>query len=84
MITGAQIRMGRGYLKWSVKDLHEKSGVGVSTIQRMEEVDDVPNAHGRNLDIIKKTLEAEGIRFIGDKEASLDGGPGVRLKVSGD
>ena len=79
MLTGAQIRMARGHLKWSVRDLHKKSGVGVSTIQRMEEVDGVPNAHGRNLEVIKNTLEAAGVRFIGDKEASLDGGPGVRL-----
>ena len=71
--------MARGHLKWSVQDLHKKSGVGTSTIKRMEKDDGVPNAQGKNLELIQKTLEAAGVRFIGDKEASLDGGPGVRL-----
>ncbi len=79
MITGAQIRMARGHLRWTVRDLHQKSGVGESTIKRMEEADGFPNSRGNNLETIRKVLENAGIRFIGDNEASLDGGPGVRL-----
>lgn len=82
MITGAQIRMARGHLRWTVKELHRRSGVGESTIKRMEEVDGVPNARGSNLEAIRSVFEAAGIRLIGDKEASLEGGPGVRLKNS--
>ncbi len=29
-------------------------------------------------------MKAEGIRFVGDKEASLAGGPGVRLEEAPD
>ncbi|MEM9618073.1 MAG: XRE family transcriptional regulator [Pseudomonadota bacterium] len=76
--------MARGHLRWSVKDLHEKSGVSISTIKRMEEVDGVSNARGSSMEAVRKTLEAEGIRFVGDKEASLAGGPGVRLEKAGD
>lgn len=79
MITGAQIRMARGYLRWTVRDLHEKSGVGESTIKRMEEADGLPNARGNNLEAVRNAFEEAGIRFIGDREASLEGGPGVRL-----
>ncbi len=66
------------------EELHEKSGVGTSTIKRMEEVDGVSNARGGSMEAVRKTFEAEGIRFVGDKEASLDGGPGVRLEKVGD
>ena len=36
LITGAQIRMARGLLRWSVKELADKSGIGSTTIKRLE------------------------------------------------
>ena len=74
MITGAQIRMARGYLRWSVEQLAKAAGVGLSTIRRMESVDGPPPSTVANLQAVQKTLEAEGIVFIDDN------GGGVKLK----
>jgi transcriptional regulator with XRE-family HTH domain len=76
MLTGAQIRMARGHLRWSVKDLAEMSTVSSATIKRMEEVDDTPNAMADNLQKIQKALEDAGVVFIPQN----GGGAGVRLK----
>lgn len=37
MITGAQVRMARAFLRWSVAELAEKAAVGISTVKRIEE-----------------------------------------------
>lgn len=42
MLSGAQCRMARGLLGWSVQRLAASAGVGVSTIKRLEAVDGVP------------------------------------------
>ena len=77
MITGAQIRMARGDLRWSVEMLAEKANIGVSTVRRMEEVDGVPASSGRNLEAVQRALEAAGVEFTdGDS-------PGVRLRKGG-
>jgi len=77
MISGSQIRMARGFLKWSTKTLAQKAGLGVSTVRRMESVDGVPSSSGRNLDAIQKTLEDNGIIFIEANEFE----PGIRAKL---
>ena len=74
MITGSQIRMARGHLKWSAEELAGAAGVGLSTIRRMESVDGPPPSTVANLRAVQKTLEAEGIIFIDDN------GGGVKLK----
>ncbi len=79
MLTGVQIRMARNALRWSVKDLSDKSDVSTSTITRAETVDGVPATTRANLLALKKTLEAAGIEFIG----SPDDGPGIRLQPTG-
>ena len=76
MITGAQIRMARGYLRWSVKELAEYSGVAYSTIKRMEDEDGIPSARGPNIAAIQQALTKAGLEFIPEN----GGGPGVRLK----
>ena len=75
MITGAQIRMARGYTRLSAKALADNADVAESTIKRMEKADGVPPASGTNLEKVKKALEAMGIEFIPEN----GGGPGVRL-----
>lgn len=75
MLTGAQIRMARGYSKLSVKGLSEASKVAESTIKRMESVDGVPPSSGANLEKVQRALEALGIQFIPEN----GGGAGVRL-----
>lgn len=76
MITGAQIRMARGHLKWSVEELAKRAGVGLSTVRRMESVDGPPPSTVANLQAVQSVFEAEGIEFI----PSNGGGSGVRLK----
>ena len=77
MITSDQIRAARAILKWSGKLLSEKSGVGFSTLMRLESEPLVPNAHVRTLESIKKAFEEAGVEFIGTPEK----GAGVRWKL---
>ena len=78
MITSSQIRAARALLRWSGKDLAEKSGIGFSTIMKMESDVGVPNSNFKTFEAIKKAFEDEGIEFIG----TPDDCPGVRLNVS--
>ena len=43
-LTGAQVRMARAFLRWSVAELAAKANVGISTVQRIEAADD-PAVH---------------------------------------
>ena len=75
MLTSYQIRMSRAALGWSIAKLSEKSSVSVSTIKRLESHEGFKKATEANLRLIRETLQAAGIEFIGD----ADDGPGVRL-----
>jgi transcriptional regulator with XRE-family HTH domain len=75
MASSEQIKMARAALGWSVDKLAEVSAVGVRTIHRIEAQVGMPNATAGNLKLIRETLEAAGIEFIGD----VDEGPGIRL-----
>ncbi len=76
MITGAQIRMARGYLRWSVKELSEACGVSTATIKRMEETEGLPKSIADNLAKIQAAFEKAGVQFIPEN----GGGAGVRLR----
>ena len=76
MITSDQIRAARALLRWSGKDLAEKTGLGFSTLMRLEVLDGVPAAQAKTLDAIQKAFEKAGIEFIGNPEE----GAGVRWK----
>ncbi len=76
MITSDQIRAARALLRWSGKDLAEKTGLGFSTLMRLEVLDGVPSAQAKTLETIQKAFEKAGIEFIG----TPDDRPGVRLK----
>lgn len=76
MITSDQIRAARALVRWSAEELAGHSGVGHSTIRRMEAADGVPAASARNLAAIQKALEAAGVIFIDENGQ----GPGVRLR----
>ena len=75
MVTSGQIKMARAALGWSIDKLAKTSAVGVRTIHRIEAQDGIPNATVGNLKLIRETLEAAGIEFIGEPGE----GPGVRL-----
>ena len=75
MITVEQIKMARAALGWSIQLFSEKSAVSVRTIKRIESENGLDRATPANLKLIRDTLEAAGVEFIGDAA----NGPGVRL-----
>lgn len=76
MITSGQIKAARALLNWTVQELADKSGVGFTTVVRMEASDGVPASQVKTLNAVRKELEKSGIEFIG----SPDDAPGVRLR----
>jgi hypothetical protein len=76
LITTPQIRAARALLRWSANDLSDKSGVGISTIKRLEVMDGVPTINITTMVAIQRALENAGVEFVG----SPDDRPGVRLK----
>ncbi len=76
MITSDQIRAARALLRWSGKDLAEKTGLGFSTLMRLEVLDGVPSAQAKTLETIQRAFEKAGIEFIGAPES----GAGVRWR----
>ena len=74
-LTVDQIRMARAALGWSFEVMAEKSGVSSRTLRRIESECGLKNATNANMRLIRETLEAEGIEFIGEAGE----GPGVRL-----
>ena len=75
MITSSQIRAARSLLGWTARDLATKSGIGFSTMIRLEASEGVPSSNVKTLDAVRRSLEESGIEFIGTPED----GPGVRL-----
>ena len=74
-LTSEQIKMARAALDWSIDVLAEKTDVSSRTIKRIEAQVGTPVATEANLRLIRETLQAAGIEFIGDAGE----GPGVRL-----
>ncbi len=67
MITGIQVRMARAGLKWSGQQLSEESGVGLSTVKRLEQEDGYPSVRIQNLQAIEKAFLSTGrVRFEGE------------------
>ena len=67
--------MARAALDWSIDVLAEKTDVSSRTIKRIEAQVGLPVATEANLRLIRETLQAAGIEFIGEAGE----GPGVRL-----
>ena len=62
MMTAAQCRAARALLKWSQRELAERSGVGVTTIRTFET--DVTAPYESTIEILHDTFEAAGIEFL--------------------
>ncbi len=77
MITAEQIRAARALLRWSARDLADRSGIGFRTIQRFEGERGIPGSRSKNLMTIRRVLEDAGVIFIDQNEES---GPGVKLR----
>jgi len=72
LITAGQIRMARAFLRWTIEDLAQKSGVGVTTIKRMETFDGIPSARVENLQAIRDTfLATKKVRFESENSISV-------------
>ena len=82
MITAAQLRAARALAGIDQRELAERSGLSVPTIQRMEASEGVIRGNVDSLMKLIGALDTIGIALIGDDSASEEGGRGVRLKRS--
>lgn len=80
MITAGQMRAARALLSMDQRDLAERSGLSLPTIQRMEASDGVVRGNVDSLMKLIAGLDAAGIELIGEGAISSGGGRGVRLK----
>jgi transcriptional regulator with XRE-family HTH domain len=80
MITSAQLRAARALLALDQRELAQRCGLSLPTIQRMEACDGVIRGNVDSLMKLVNALDAAGIELIGDNATSSGGGRGVRLK----
>jgi len=74
LISGAQIRMARGLLKWSVGELSKAANVGTTTIKRLELVDSLTNANISTVQAIYDAFVNTGkVRFEGEEGVFIVG-----------
>jgi transcriptional regulator with XRE-family HTH domain len=91
-VTGAQVRMARAALGWTLSELAQRAVVGISTIQAVEAIDGPAiiseggiaqtlehraRARATTLEAIRKALADAGVTFLPDDGKS---GPGIRFK----
>jgi transcriptional regulator with XRE-family HTH domain len=76
LITSAQIRAARGLLDWSRRELAEKSGVGFSSLLRLESFQGIPSSNVKTLEALKKAFEEAGVEFTGTPDSQA----GVRWR----
>ncbi len=74
MLTSDQIRAARALLRWSARELARRSGVHITTVQRMERGDGPVGGTVQTLAKVQRALEDAGVEFT-----AQNGGPGVRL-----
>lgn len=76
-LTPLQCGLGRTAVNWSQQQLADAARMRQTTVSDFERGSD---ARRSTIDKLRIALEAEGVVFIGAGEASLSGGPGVRLR----
>ena len=76
LLIPAQVRAARGLLGWSARELADRAGVHVTTVQRLELAHGSLRGASKTVEKIRRALEAAGVIFISDENE----GPGVRLK----
>jgi transcriptional regulator with XRE-family HTH domain len=80
MITSAQLRAARALLGIDQRELAQRCGLSLPTIQRMEASDGVIRGNVESLMKLVDALANYGIELIGEGASSSGGGRGVRLK----
>ncbi len=83
MITSAQMRAARALLRLDQRQLAQRCGLSLPTIQRMEASEGVVRGNVDSLMKLVDALAANGIELISDGATSNAGGRGVRLKRTG-
>ena len=74
------MRAARALLGLDQRELAQRSGLSLPTIQRMESSDGVIRGNVDSLMKLVDALAAAGIELIGEGAVSQAGGRGVRLK----
>ncbi len=74
MLTPEHIRAARALLHWSARELAERSGVHITTIQRMERSNGPLKGSTESLRKIESAFRIARVEFLQD-----DDRPGVRL-----
>jgi transcriptional regulator with XRE-family HTH domain len=74
------MRAARALLGIDQRELAQRSGLSLPTIQRMESSDGVIRGNVDSLMKLVEALAAAGIELIGEGAVSSGGGRGVRLK----
>jgi transcriptional regulator with XRE-family HTH domain len=80
MITATQLRAARALLGIDQRELAQRCGLSLPTIQRMEASDGVVRGNVDSLMKLVDALSANGIELIGEGATSSGSGRGVRLK----
>lgn len=80
MITSAQLRASRALLGIDQRELAQRCGLSLPTIQRMEASEGVIRGNVDSLMKLVEALASSGIELIGEGAISSGGGRGVRLK----
>ena len=80
MITSGQLRAARALLGIDQRELAQRCGLSLPTIQRMEASDGVVRGNVDSLMKLVDALAAGGIELIGEGASSTASGRGVRLK----
>ena len=80
MITSVQLRASRALLGIDQRELAQRCGLSLPTIQRMEASGGVVRGNVQSLMKLVDALAACGIELIGEGATSSGGGRGVRLK----
>ena len=70
-ITGKQCRMARAALRWKVRDLAKRAGMGPGTIVRIENDSTSPKPNASSFAALKAVFEAAGVEFIGTDTVRL-------------
>ncbi len=84
MITAAQLRAARALLGIDQRELAQRCGLSLPTIQRMEASEGVIRGNVDSLMKLVEALASAGIELINEgAPSSSGGGRGVRLKFQG-
>ena len=84
MITGTQMRAARALLGIDQRQLAERAGLSLPTIQRMESSGGQVRGIIDTLVKVVRALEEAGIELIGEDALSTGAGRGVRFRKSRD